>query len=67
MRGSSGASNPDSAAWSLKFRPIQIILLGLAIGDPKRMLSSNLGALDSFSFNQSLRLTNPPDSKNFSS
>ena len=67
MRGSSGASNPDSAAWSLKFRPIQIILLGLAIGGPIRTLSSNLGALASFSLNQSLRLINPPDPKNFSS
>ena len=42
--GSAGTSIPLSAAWSRKFKPMQTILLGRAIGGPRRTLAGMRGA-----------------------
>ncbi len=44
MTGSAGIAMSLSAAWSRKLRPMQTILLGRAIGGPRRTVGSTRGA-----------------------
>src|SRR5437762_13632163 len=52
MTGSLGISILLSAAWSRKFKPIQTILLGRQIGDPRRTEDATRGAEALFFCNQ---------------
>jgi hypothetical protein len=65
--GSRGISILLSFAWSRKFKPMQTILLGLAIGGPSRAVESACGADEPFCCNHRSSRARPSLAKRRSS
>ncbi len=64
--GSAGSGILLSAAWSRKFKPMQTILLGRAIGGPNLVVGAIRGAVAAFRPSQSRNRSMPPLLKNAS-